>query len=280
MIIFKKIIDIDNHLKVLQTQGKKTGFVPTMGALHEGHISLITEAKNKAEIVVSSIFVNPVQFNDTRDFEKYPNTIDKDIYLLEKAGCDVLFLPSIAELYPGGLHKTMQYELGYLETILDGASRPGHFQGVCQVVEKLLTIAHPDILLLGQKDYQQCLVIKKLSELMQLHGEIIICPTQREADGLAMSSRNLRLTGAERIKAPLIYETLQYVKQHIRPGYLKDLKEKAANYLTAAGFTVDYFEIADASSLALMETWNGKTSVVVLVAAFINEIRLIDNLPV
>lgn len=262
----------------MQANGIKIGFVPTMGALHPGHVSLIAEAKKNSGTVVSSIFVNPTQFNDTKDFEKYPNTIEQDIYLLEKAGCDVLFLPSVKEMYPEGLSTTKQYDLGYLETVLDGAYRPEHFQGVCRVVEKLLTIVHPDKLFLGQKDYQQCLVIKKLSALMEADMEIVICPTLREADGLAMSSRNLRLTDADRKKAPLIYETLQFIQQNIRPGYLNDLKERAANYLTAEGFKVDYIEIADASTLALMETWDGKTPLVALAAAFIGEVRLIDNL--
>ena len=278
MLIFKHINDISNHFTALQTNGIKIGFVPTMGALHPGHVSLIAEAKKNSGTVVSSIFVNPTQFNDTKDFEKYPNTIEQDIYLLEKAGCDTLFLPSVKEMYPEGLSTTKQYDLGYLETVLDGAYRPEHFQGVCRVVEKLLTIVHPDKLFLGQKDYQQCLVIKKLSALMEADMEIVICPTLREADGLAMSSRNLRLTDADRKKAPLIYETLQFIQQNIRPDYLNDLKERAANYLTAEGFKVDYIEIADASTLALMETWDGKTPLVALAAAFIGEVRLIDNL--
>ena len=278
MLILKHINDISNYFTALQANGIKIGFVPTMGALHPGHVSLIAEAKKNSGTVVSSIFVNPTQFNDTKDFEKYPNTIEQDIYLLEKAGCDTLFLPSVKEMYPEGLSTTKQYDLGYLETVLDGAYRPGHFQGVCRVVEKLLTIVHPDKLFLGQKDYQQCLVIKKLSALMEADMEIVICPTLREADGLAMSSRNLRLTDADRKKAPLIYETLQFIQQNIRPGYLNDLKERAANYLTAEGFKVDYIEIADASTLALMETWDGKTPLVALAAAFIGEVRLIDNL--
>ena len=278
MLILKHINDISNYFTALQANGIKIGFVPTMGALHPGHVSLIAEAKKNSGTVVSSIFVNPTQFNDTKDFEKYPNTIEQDIYLLEKAGCDTLFLPSVKEMYPEGLSTTKQYDLGYLETVLDGAYRPEHFQGVCRVVEKLLTIVHPDKLFLGQKDYQQCLVIKKLSVLMEADMEIVICTTLREADGLAMSSRNLRLTDADRKKAPLIYETLQFIQQNIRPGYLNDLKERAANYLTAEGFKVDYIEIADAYTLALMETWDGKTPLVALAAAFIGEVRLIDNL--
>lgn len=249
-----------------------------MGALHQGHISLIQQSKKEADITVSSIFVNPAQFNDPKDFEKYPITLDKDIYLLEKAGCDVLFLPSVAEMYPRGMQHPKKYELGYLETVLDGAYRPGHFQGVCLVVEKLLSIVHPNKLLLGQKDYQQCMVIKKLAELMAIHTTIVMAPTQREPDGLAMSSRNIRLTEANRVKAPLIYQTLQLIKKEIEPGNLKALKQKATAALTAQHFSVDYVEIADAATLSLTDDWDGTTPLVALTAAFIGEVRLIDNL--
>ncbi len=278
MIIFKYIKDIDPYLQRQQQNGLVTGFAPTMGALHQGHISLIQQSKKEADITVSSIFVNPAQFNDPKDFEKYPITLDKDIYLLEKAGCDVLFLPSVAEMYPRGMQHPKKYELGYLETVLDGAYRPGHFQGVCLVVEKLLSIVHPNKLLLGQKDYQQCMVIKKLAELMAIHTTIVMAPTQREPDGLAMSSRNIRLTEANRVKAPLIYQTLQLIKKEIEPGNLKALKQKATAALTAQHFSVDYVEIADAATLSLTDDWDGTTPLVALTAAFIGEVRLIDNL--
>jgi pantoate--beta-alanine ligase len=278
MIIFKQINGITNHLHALQKSEKKTGFVPTMGALHQGHISLIATARAASDVVVSSIFVNPTQFNDPADFEKYPNTIEQDIYALEKAGCDVLFLPAVSEIYPDGLQEKRHYELGYLETVLDGAFRPGHFQGVCRVVDKLLTIVQPDKLFLGQKDYQQCMVIKKLLSLMSLHSDIVICPTLRENDGLAMSSRNMRLTKADRKKASLIYEALCFIKSNIRPGGLQELKKEATEMLTNGGFRVDYIAVADAQNLALLDTWDGQTPLVVLAAAFLNEVRLIDNL--
>lgn len=278
MVIFKHIKEIGPYLSVLQGSGKITGFVPTMGALHAGHISLIESARNESDIVVSSIFVNPTQFNDPKDFEKYPITIEKDIDMLEQAGCDVLFLPSVKEMYPEGLEDGKQYDLGYLETILDGAYRPGHFQGVCRVVEKLLRIVHPDKLLLGQKDYQQCMVLTKLVGLEKLPTAIIICPTQREADGLAMSSRNMRLLEDARKKAPLIYQSLNFIKQHIAPGNIAGLKSEAIEKLRAAGFKVDYIEIADADTLELLDSWNGKDKLVTLGAAFIGDVRLIDNL--
>ena len=253
-------------------------FVPTMGALHQGHISLLEKAHALNTVIVASIFVNPTQFNEARDFNKYPKTIEHDVYKLEKAGCDLLFLPSVIEMYPDGSMLQKTYELGYLDNLLEGASRPGHFQGVCQVMERLLSIVEPDRLVLGQKDYQQCMVISKLVSLSGTPIEILIGDTLREPDGLAMSSRNLRLSYEARNKAPLIYETLVWIKQQLKPGNLKSIKKQAANNLNAGGFKTDYVEIANANSLQIVDEWDGQSALVILVAAFIDEIRLIDNL--
>ncbi|HVZ96817.1 MAG TPA: pantoate--beta-alanine ligase, partial [Chitinophagaceae bacterium] len=187
MIICKQSSDINNYLSAQRKKIRSVGFVPTMGALHEGHISLIKQSKKKTGLTVCSIFVNPVQFNNAEDFEKYPSTIENDILLLEENGCDILFVPSEREMYPDESSKHKQYALGYLEEILEGKFRPGHFQGVCLVVEKLLNIVRPDILFLGQKDYQQCLVIKKLVRLMGSRVKVKIEPIIREKNGLAMS---------------------------------------------------------------------------------------------
>jgi len=277
MIIFKKRIDISNYIVNYKKTSGKIGFIPTMGALHKGHISLIEASKKTDTLTICSIFVNPTQFNNKADFEKYPVTIEKDIDLLEKAGCNVLFLPSVEEIYPADSSTTLPYELGFIETVLDGKYRPGHFQGVCNVVQRLLDIVQPNTIYLGQKDYQQCMVIKKLTELIQSPTQIIICPTLRESDGLAMSSRNMRLTSVERIKAVKISEVLLFIKQEIKPGNLQDLKQRCINYLTNEGYNVDYVEIADATNLTLLQNWDGKTKLVALVAAFLNEVRLIDN---
>jgi pantoate--beta-alanine ligase len=277
MIIFKKRIDISNYIVNYKKTSGKIGFIPTMGALHKGHISLIEASKKTDTLTICSIFVNPTQFNNKADFEKYPVTIEKDIDLLEKAGCNVLFLPSVEEIYPADSSTTLPYELGFIETVLDGKYRPGHFQGVCNVVQRLLDIVQPNTIYLGQKDYQQCMVIKKLTELIQSPTQIIICPTLRESDGLAMSSRNMRLTSVERMKAVKISEVLLFIKQEIKPGNLQDLKQRCINYLTNEGYNVDYVEIADATNLTLLQNWDGKTKLVALVAAFLNEVRLIDN---
>ena len=278
MIIFKKAADIGIFLQQKRQKNPKTGFVPTMGALHQGHISLIESACSENDVVVCSIFVNPTQFNDPKDFQNYPITIENDIDLLEKAGCDALFLPAVEEMYPAGLENKKTYALGYLETVLEGRYRPGHFQGVCQVVHRLLTIVPADRLYLGQKDFQQCMVIRKMIELENLHTEIVICPTLRETDGLAMSSRNMRLDKTAREKAVEISRTLLHIKSSLKAGDLSELKTAAVEQLNRTGFKTDYVEIADADTLELIGRWDGKQKLVALCAAFLGEVRLIDNM--
>ena len=278
MIIFNRADEVSVYLAQRRKEGAIIGFVPTMGALHLGHISLLQRSKLAGDYVVCSIFVNPTQFNDPKDFEEYPSSPDTDIGLLEEGGCDLLFLPGLTDIYPGGTKNASHYELGYLEKLLEGKFRPGHFQGVCQVVERLLTIISPMHLYLGQKDYQQCMVIKRLVDLMAINPEIVICPTLREPGGLAMSSRNMRLKKEEKIHATRLFETLLFIKREIRTGYLGDLKERARQYLFTEGFKVDYLEITEATGLLTIENWNGKEPLVALVAAFLNGVRLIDNM--
>lgn len=280
MIIFKKPSLTQIHLTTKRSSKKNIGFVPTMGALHTGHISLVEAAKKDNDVVVCTIFVNPTQFNDPEDFKKYPITLEKDILLFENAGCDVLLIPSVKDIYPQGTNTLQHYDLGFLETVLEGKFRPGHFQGVCQVVHRLLKIVVPDNLYLGQKDYQQCMVIKRLVELMGLDEKIKIniCPTLREVDGLAMSSRNLRLSQDDRKKATTISATLRYISENIKPGNVSAIKENAQQMLLDNGFKIDYVEIADASTLELIENWNGDQRVVALIAAFLGKVRLIDNM--
>jgi len=280
MILFKKSNQLAEWLESQRSNGLKTGFCPTMGALHPGHLSLIDACKKENDICISSIFVNPAQFNDPKDFEKYPSTLEYDIDMLEEAGCDILFIPSVKEIYPDGFAKSKHYDLGFLETILEGKYRPGHYQGVCMVMEKLLKIVLPHNLYLGQKDYQQCMVIKRLIELISLAGRIetTICPTIREPDGLAMSSRNMRLNETERKTATEISKTLFYIREKIKPGPIVDLKQTAFEMLEAKGFKVDYIEVADAGNLEIVNDWNGKQKIVTLAAAYLDEIRLIDNI--
>jgi pantoate--beta-alanine ligase len=278
MILFKKAQELRQYLSLSSLSGIKTGFVPTMGALHEGHISLIRRCREESGLSICSIFVNPTQFNDPADFEKYPVTIEQDILLLEKAGTDILFLPSREEIYPDGA-PTEHYVLGTMETLLEGKFRPGHFQGVCQVMYRLLKIVQPGKLFMGQKDYQQCMVIRRLLDLMGLPTALVVNSTKREASGLAMSSRNRRLSEKGRNAATAIYRSLEWIKAHLHQGATDELIQHAAGILTEAGFDQpDYISIADADTLEPVTLWDGKTKLVALVAAFLENVRLIDNL--
>ncbi len=278
MIIFKYAADVIHQVKKGRQTETATGFIPTMGALHQGHTSLLQKSKQVCGLTVGSIFINPTQFTNADDFKKYPVTLENDIYALEKNGCDILFLPEVKEMYPNGTIPEKHFDLGYLETILEGKFRPGHFQGVCQVVCRLLEIISPTHLFMGQKDYQQCLVIKRLLELENSEIVLVICETLREANGLAMSSRNLRLSDQQKEQASHIYKMLLHVKQNITSGSLLLLKKEAKEYLTINGFKPDYVEIATANNLKPVDKWDGKTELVVLAAAYFGEVRLIDNL--
>jgi pantoate--beta-alanine ligase len=277
MIIFKTALELTAYLDEKKNAGVQIGFVPTMGALHEGHLSLIEQSKDQNALTVCSIFVNPTQFNNKEDFTHYPVSIEKDLEQLVKAGCDVLFLPAVKEIYPEN-YKPQHYNLGNLESILEGYYRPGHFQGVCQVVDILLSIVNPDNIYIGQKDYQQCMVITRLVDLMgkkdQIH--IHIAPTVRESDGLAMSSRNRRLSQSQRAKALTIYKELTAIKASLNSQPLDQLKKESAKHLEDAGFSVDYVEIANAETLEPATGTGGH--LVALIAASLDNVRLIDNL--
>ncbi len=278
MIIFKKATALTQYINHLK-QNRTIGFVPTMGALHQGHLSLIQASKEQCDTTICSIFVNPTQFNDPKDFEKYPITIEQDILLLTQHSTDILFLPSLNEIYPDGTTNLPHFELGELENILEGKYRPNHFQGVCQVVSRLLDIVQPDILFLGKKDYQQCMVISKLIELKQLPVKVSIQSTMRENDGLAMSSRNTRLSVEGRKKAVALYHTLLYIKEHLFENNIASLIEEAKSKLLTAGFEkIDYIVIADAKTLRSLNGINESTEGIVLAAAYLKGVRLIDNM--
>ena len=278
MIIIKHLTLLSEFIATQHASGKRVGFVPTMGALHAGHLDLVRISGSQCDVTVCSIFINPTQFNDPADFQKYPQTLDRDILLLERFAADVLFLPGVADLYPQGTGNLETYTLGNLETILEGKFRPGHFQGVCQVMSRLLKLVRPQRLFMGQKDYQQCMVVNKLLEQLDMGVELIKCPTVREADGLAMSSRNLRLMAEQRAIAPVIYQTLKTAAEKIRTGSFAAIQEHAMAALKKHGFRPDYFEIADAATLEPAMAFDPGVALVVLVAAFLGEVRLIDNL--
>lgn len=279
MILFKLSEDLRNYREKCRKKNLKIGFVPTMGALHEGHISLISQCRNENDVTICSIFVNPTQFNNQKDFEKYPSTIADDVLALQSAGCNVLFLPSVDEMYPNGTHALKHYDLGYLETILEGEFRPGHYQGVCNIVDQLLMRVQPDNLYLGQKDFQQCMVIAKLIENETTYGKpaLRIGKTLRETDGLAMSSRNLRLNEQQRKLAPAIFRELSTIAERVGNSKIEALKQNARLNLEQLGFVVDYIELANASDLKPVENWDGISKIVVLAAAYLDDIRLIDN---
>jgi len=277
MVIFHHKQQLQAYLQ--KSKANNIAFVPTMGALHQGHLSLIISAKQKHDFVVCSIFVNPTQFNDKADFAKYPITIEADILLLEKVGCSILYLPSIEDIYPDGTTHLPHYPLGQIESILEGVSRPGHFQGVCQVVHKLLLAVPCQTVVLGKKDYQQCMVIQQLIQLHHLPVNMHLVDTKRNEEGLALSSRNMRLTEREKKQATAIYQQMNWIKNNLIPGSTSNYLFTAEKNLLKAGFNkIDYISIADAANLQPVNEWNGTQKILVLVAAFIGGVRLIDNM--
>ena len=281
MIITKKAAGLKNVLERHRKNHKKIGFVPTMGALHQGHLSLIEKSRSENDITVCSIFVNPTQFNEAEDFNKYPRTVTSDINLLEKSHTDFLFLPGVTEVYPRGTRSDPVYDFGYLETVMEGAYRPGHFKGVAQVVARLLEIAQPHYLYLGQKDYQQCLILQKLiTEILKLDIQIKVCPIIREDNGLAMSSRNARLSVDERAKAGAISQTLLFIKEQAGKVPLTQVKKEAIERLQSVNIIreVEYLEIADADTIKPIRDWNETQHLIACVAVRVGDIRLIDNM--
>jgi pantoate--beta-alanine ligase len=277
MVIFKTAADLQDYL---QSQQRPVGFIPTMGALHAGHISLIQTARTDGYQTVCSIFVNPTQFNDREDFDKYPKSVEADIALLLQAGCDILFLPEEREVYPHGTVMATAYHFGNLEDLLEGAHRPGHFRGVGQVVGRLLEIVQPKRLYLGQKDYQQCLVVKKLIELMGKGDEIElqIGNTVREDDGLAMSSRNRRLTEPQRILASLIYQCLISIQSKASGNNWPVVQKECEDLLRSKGFEPEYIALAEAGTLEPLPNYDPSRKMVALIAARLGKVRLIDNM--
>ena len=277
MQTFKTIHDLRNYLDDLRANGKSIGFVPTMGALHEGHLSLIREAKEENDVVVCSIFVNPIQFNNSSDLEKYPRTIETDMQLLIQEDCDVLFFPDEKEMYP--VPSTEQYDFGDLDKVMEGEHRPGHFNGVAVVVKKLFEIVEPQRAYFGLKDYQQMVIVHKLTKDYNIPVEIVPCSIVREENGLAMSSRNERLSLTERTQAALIYQTLKMVK--IKSGFatITEVKEFVVKqFRKQKNMKLEYFEIVDMYSLQPLRTLAQSTTVIACIAVWVGNVRLIDNI--
>ncbi len=277
MEIVKTKHALHKYLLHNRTDRLRIAFVPTMGALHQGHIALVTHAKTLADIVVCSIFVNPTQFNDPKDLEKYPRPIERDIDMLREAGCHVLFHPEEEEMYEPG--EQWHIHLGHLDSVLEGLHRPGHFQGVTQIVKKLLDTVKPDVVCFGQKDFQQYKVVEYMVAQLQLPVKLEMCPTVREPDGLAMSSRNIRLTDNGRKQALALYNTLLQTKADLHKKSLATLRKNAITALeNSPGIRLEYFALYDAETFTEAENAVGNRPLVALVAAWVDGVRLIDNM--
>ncbi len=275
MLIISKITELVEILAPKKQQKATIGFVPTMGALHEGHLSLIRISKQQTDITICSIFVNPTQFNNASDLTLYPRTPEADIKLLESAGCDILYMPDVKDVYPE--NDSRQFDFGYLDTILEGAHRPGHFNGVGQVVSILLEGIKPDKAFFGSKDYQQVMVVKNLVKQLHLPVEIVACPILREPDGLAMSSRNIRLSKEERKTATLVPFIMQQAIKIIHKNGVKEAKSYVSQECTNNNMKLDYYEVCDADTLEPVEDINSHRKAISLIAVFVGNIRLIDN---
>lgn len=278
MQIFYTVVSIQNYLKTEQKAGRTIGFVPTMGALHTGHISLIESSKKENDLTVCSIFVNPTQFNNPEDLKKYPRTLEKDCEMLEAAHCDVVFAPSAEEMYP--VQPALKLDFGTLETVMEGKFRPGHFNGVGIVVAKLFHIIKPDKAYFGLKDLQQVAVIRQMTNDLSFDLQIVPCPTLREADGLAMSSRNTRLSAEARTLAPHIHKALLLTKQKLQNGESSaDTQAFATAYFkNYPEFELEYLEIADFDTLTPISQASAPGKTAVCIAAFLGGVRLIDNI--
>lgn len=278
MIVIKSPIDLEILLNKIRGNNKKIGFVATMGALHDGHISLIKRSKEENDTTVCSIFINPKQFNDSNDLEKYPRPIENDLILLKEVGADIVFLPDYNDIYPQNYIEP-EINLSGLDNVLEGLIRPGHFKGVALVVKRLFECVNPDVAYFGQKDYQQTLVIKEIVKQFKIPSDIAVCSILREKNGLAMSSRNIRLSAEQREQASFIYKMLLQLKEDVKSLPLKESLNKAENILLKnEGVQIDYLTIVNQQTLVPEETLNlGKSSVALVVVDYFG-VRLLDNI--
>lgn len=277
MKVLKSKKTLIDYVERQREMGKKIGFAPTMGALHQGHLSLYKAAKKENDEVISSIFVNPTQFNNPDDFQKYPKTLEKDLELLEKAGVDAVYVPNVEEMYPDGLN-SKKYDFDGLENEMEGKYRPGHFDGVGTIVEELFRQVQPHNAYFGEKDYQQLAIIKKMVEKTKLPVKIHGVPTLREEDGLAMSSRNVRLTETQRKEATIIYETLAKVKEWFKVISLDEIKQRVTDIFKNSNFELEYFVIADKDTLKEANAIDEDKEYRAFIVAYADTVRLIDNM--
>ncbi len=281
MIIFHSIKELQGKVRLQKKSGKSLGFVPTMGALHDGHLSLIEHAKQECDLVIVSIFVNPKQFNNSLDLSKYPRTIEKDIALLEAINCDYLFTPNEKEIYPESESEQDVYDFGILSSSLEAKHRPGHFDGVAKVVRRLFEIVKADKAYFGEKDYQQLAIIRSLCKSLKSPPEIVGCPIIRESSGLAMSSRNMLLSEKEVEEATILSRVLSGVSDLVLDMNPGDVCESCTSTIEQnSSLKVEYFEIVDAHTFEEIISWEDSKEIIALVAAFIGKVRLIDNMQI
>ncbi len=277
MLVFKTIDETRKFVSQARELDQTIGFVPTMGALHPGHLELMRRAKKENDLLVVSIFVNPIQFNNATDLKKYPRVLFKDLEMLKTIDCDAVFVPSVKEMYPEPINKT--FDFGPLENVMEGAFRPGHFNGVAIVVEKLFEIVEPHKAYFGEKDFQQLAIIKKLVEMERIPVEIVPCAIVREKDGLAMSSRNVRLSPEERAMAPRIFKVLKEVAGKAGEMDPVLLQQWGMKQLQAEeAFDVEYFQIAEDATLQTIVNWQIGQGALAFVALKLGQVRLIDNI--
>lgn len=278
MHIFKRSEDLQSFLDEQRKAGLTIGFTPTMGALHEGHIALVEASHAQCDLTVCSIFVNPTQFNNPQDLKNYPRTLESDLEKLYEANCQVVYTPTIDDVYPEGVLPVPKIDLSFAGHVMEADKRPGHYEGVIQVVHRFLRIVRPDVIFMGQKDYQQQLIIAKLIAALHPDVKLQMVATKRDPRGLALSSRNVLLQGEYAEKAIALYDTLKMVHQALPTEYLEELIKLGKSQIEGAGLQVDYLEVANAHSLEPMKSVAPTDQVVICVAAFAGEVRLIDNL--
>lgn len=278
MEIFKHIAPLKAFLQGKKQQGKSIGLVPTMGALHTGHLSLIKASKTQNDVTICSIFVNPTQFNNQGDLNKYPRTLEQDTLLLEKVECDAIFSPEVSEMYPQD--SLIKFDFSHLDKVMEGKFRPGHFSGVALVVSKLFHIVEPDHAYFGQKDWQQFAIIRQMVEELKFNLQLHSEPTSREADGLAMSSRNLRLNEHQRVHATVFHEALLAARVAFNSGTKISTVKKIVKGIVEQkpGITLEYVELADSKNLNLLEDVKDSERPIICIAGFVGDVRLIDNM--
>jgi pantoate--beta-alanine ligase len=277
MIISKTKIDLKRHLTAPENAGKTIGLVPTMGALHQGHASLVEKAKSENDFVIVTIFVNPTQFNDPSDLKNYPRTLDRDLELLLNLEADLVFVPTVEEMYPE--EETRIFDLGNLDKVMEGKYREGHFNGVAQIVSKLFILTSPNRAYFGQKDFQQLVIIRRLVDILELKITIVACPILREKDGLAMSYRNVRLIQKHRNLAPFIYQTLIRAREKMDQLTPSQIEEWVTmQFKKQPEIELEYFEIVDDKELMPVSGWDSGVNKVGCLAVHIGGVRLIDNL--